>query len=167
MDQIIFLVLSILSVGGALAVVFSRNPVYSVLFLVLTFFSIAGHFVMMNAQFLAIVHIIIYAGAVMVLFLFVIMLLNLNKSSNPEQSFMVKLSGAISGGLLLLALLGAFRGLEETPVEAVMDSEAGLVSNLGRVLFTDFILPFEVSAVLFLSAMIGAVMLGKKNLKEH
>ncbi|MFN6946015.1 MAG: NADH-quinone oxidoreductase subunit J [Cytophagaceae bacterium] len=167
MDQIIFLVLSFLAIGGALAVVFSRNPVYSVLFLVLTFFSIAGHFVMMNAQFLAIVHIIIYAGAVMVLFLFVIMLLNLNKSEGPEQSFTVKLAGSISGGLLLITLLGAFRGVGETYHKAAVDTEVGLVSNLGRVLFNEFLLPFEVSAVLFLSAMIGAVMLGKKNLKEH
>jgi NADH-quinone oxidoreductase subunit J len=167
MDQIIFLVLSVLAIGGALAVVFARNPVYSVLFLVLTFFAIAGHFIMLNAQFLAIVHIIIYAGAVMVLFLFVIMLLNLNKGNDPEQKFTTKLTGAVAGGFLLITLIGALRGIDAGYYDVSSDMEVGLVSNLGRTLFNDFLLPFEVSAVLFLSAMIGAVMLGKKNLKEH
>jgi NADH-quinone oxidoreductase subunit J len=167
MDQILFFVLSLIAIGGALAVIFARSPMYSVLFLIITFFSIAGHYILMNAQFLAIVHVIVYAGAIMVLFLFVIMLLNLNKESERTQPFMIKLTGAISGGLLLVTLLGALRGMTIDATQKIAYTEIGLVKNLGQVLFTEFLLPFEISSVLFLSAMIGAVMLGKKNLADH
>jgi NADH-quinone oxidoreductase subunit J len=167
MDQILFLILSALSIGGAILVIFSKNPVYSVLFLVLTFFSIAGHFVLMNAQFLFIVQIIVYSGAIMVLFLFVIMLLNLNKEAEPTSSNMMKLAGVIAGCLLLLTIFGAMKGMSIEVTQNTAHSDIGLVKPLGKVLFTEFLLPFEVSSVLFLSAMIGAVMLGKKDLKDH
>jgi NADH-quinone oxidoreductase subunit J len=167
MDQILFLILSALSIGGAILVIFSKNPVYSVLFLIMTFFSIAGHYVLMNAQFLFIVHIIVYAGAIMVLFLFVIMLLNLNKDAEPKQSVIMKVAGVISGCLLMLTIFGAMKGMSVDVVQNTTVSDIGLVKPLGKVLFKEFILPFEVSSVLFLSAMIGAVMLGKKDLKDH
>lgn len=166
MDQLVFLILSIISIGAALAVIFSKNPVYSVLFLILTFFSIAGHYVLLNAQFLFIVHIIVYAGAILVLFLFVIMLLNLNKT-NTTNSMLPKIAGAISGGLLLIVLLGAAKGLNQAEASQVVNTDMGSVKNLGKILFSEYLLPFEVSSALFLSAMIGAVMLGKKNLKDH
>jgi NADH-quinone oxidoreductase subunit J len=168
MDNILFFILSLLAIGGALMVILSRNPVYSVLYTILTFFAIGGHFLLLNAQFLFIVNVIVYAGAIMVLFLYVIMMLNLNKQSEPTQPFMIKIIGAISGGLLLITLLGALRGLNiKTDIHAMAGTEIGLVKTLGVVLFKDFLLPFEISSVLFLSAMIGAVMLGKKNLKDH
>jgi NADH-quinone oxidoreductase subunit J len=167
MDQIAFLILSALCIGGALLVIFSKNPVYSVLFLILTFFSIAGHYILMNAQFLAIVHIVVYSGAIMVLFLFVIMLLNLNKDAEPKLSLIMKLAGIVSGCLLLLTVFGAMKGTTMQLSENTALSDIGLVKPLGKVLFTEFLLPFEVSSVLFLSAMIGAVMLGKKDLKDH
>lgn len=168
MDQIAFLVLSILSIAGALAVIFAKNPVYSVLFLVITFFSIAGHYVILNAHFLFIVHVIVYAGAILVLFLFVIMLLNLNKESETPQPFLIKIAAAVSGGLLLITLLGALKGTNGfVSGQALSPTDIGEVKNLGRVLFDEYLLPFEVSSALFLSAMIGAVMLGKKNLKEN
>jgi len=167
MDQLVFLILSIISIGAALAVIFSKNPVYSVLFLILTFFSIAGHYVLLNAQFLFIVHIIVYAGAIMVLFLFVIMLLNLNKTNETGKSMLPKIAGAISGGLLLIVLLGAVKGLNQAEASQVVNADMGSVKNLGKILFSEYLLPFEVSSALFLSAMIGAVMLGKKNLKDH
>jgi NADH-quinone oxidoreductase subunit J len=166
MEQIIFLVLSVLAVSGSLAVIFSRNAVYSVLYLVLTFFAIAGHFVLLNAQFLAIVNIIVYAGAIMVLFLFVIMLLNLNKDSESPTPMLVRLIGSVAAGLLLVTLVGAFKGMGTDNVASLHNAEIGTVSRLGQVLFNEFLLPFEISSVLFLSAMIGAVMLGKKNLKD-
>jgi NADH-quinone oxidoreductase subunit J len=166
MDQLLFLILSTLSIGGAILVIFSKNPVYSVLFLIMTFFSIAGHYVLMNAQFLFIVHIIVYAGAIMVLFLFVIMLLNLNKDAEPKQSIIMKVAGVISGCLLMLTIFGAMKGMTYLPHNTTT-TDIGLVKPLGKVLFNEFILPFEVSTVLFLSAMIGAVMLGKKDLKDH
>jgi NADH-quinone oxidoreductase subunit J len=167
MDQIAFLVLSALCIGGALLVIFSKNPIYSVLFLILTFFSIAGHYILMNAQFLAIVHIVVYSGAIMVLFLFVIMLLNLNKEAEPKLSLIMKLAGIIAGSLLLLTIFGAMKGMTIQISENTTLTDIGLVKPLGKVLFTEFLLPFEVSSVLFLSAMIGAVMLGKKDLKDH
>lgn len=167
MDQIAFLILSALCIGGALLVIFSKNPVYSVLFLILTFFSIAGHYILMNAQFLAIVHIVVYSGAIMVLFLFVIMLLNLNKDAEPKHSLIMKLAGVISGCLLLLTVFGAMKGMTLEVSENTALTDIGLVKPLGKVLFSEFLLPFEVSSVLFLSAMIGAVMLGKKDLKDH
>jgi NADH-quinone oxidoreductase subunit J len=164
MEQIIFITLSIIAIGSALAMVFSRNPVYSVLFLILTFFSVAGHFVLLNAQFLAIVNVIVYAGAIMVLFLFVIMLLNLNKESEPGAPILMKAAASIAGGLLLITLLGALK--QSSASTHLVGGNIGSVETLGKVLFTNFLLPFEISSVLFLSAMIGAVMLGKKNLKD-
>lgn len=115
----------------------------------------------MNAQFLAIVNIIVYAGAIMVLFLFVIMLMNLNADVEPQKGHLVQLAGVISGGILFLVLLAAIK----TAAPVVIDKSAieiGLISNLGKVLFKEYVLPFEISSVLFLSAMIGAVVIGKK-----
>jgi NADH-quinone oxidoreductase subunit J len=166
MENVLFFILSFLSIGGALMVILSRNPVYSVLYTILTFFAIGGHFLLLNAQFLFIVNVIVYAGAIMVLFLYVIMMLNLNKRTEPVQPFMLKIIAAVSGGLILITLLGALKGLGLEDTEAMQMRQIGLVNNLGNILFTKFLLPFEISSVLFLSAMIGAVMLGKKNLKD-
>lgn len=170
MDQLIFLILSSLAIISALCVVLVPNPVYSVLFLVMTFFTIAGHYAfILGAQFLAIVNVIVYAGAIMVLFLFVIMLLNLNKRDEFRNSVWVKALGIFCGGLFVLALLTAISGSNVTnfrPTHSTAEA-IGTVQTLGKVLFTDFILPFEICSVLFLSAMIGAVMLGKKNLRDH
>jgi NADH-quinone oxidoreductase subunit J len=165
-NQIVFLVLSAIAICGALAVIFSRNAMYSVLFLVLTFFTIAGHFVLLNAQFLAIVNIIVYAGAIMVLFLFVVMLLNLNKESEAPTPMLIRLIGSIAAGLLLVTLVGVLKGANSSGADELPITQIGTVSRLGKVLFNEFLLPFEISSVLFLSAMIGAVMLGKKNLKD-
>ena len=103
----------------------------------------------------------------MVLFLFVIMLLNLNKTNETGKSMLPKIAGAISGGLLLIVLLGAVKGLNQAEASQVVNADMGSVKNLGKILFSEYLLPFEVSSALFLSAMIGAVMLGKKNLKDH
>lgn len=148
-------------------VVFSRNPIHSVLYLILTFFAFAGHYIMLNAQFLAVVHIIVYAGAIMVLFLFVIMLLNLNADTEPHKKNIVKFAGVLSGGMLLVVLVGSVRGLVNIQPDPVhYDANIGLVKNLGKILFTDFLLPFELSSILFLAAMVGAVLLGKKQLHD-
>jgi NADH-quinone oxidoreductase subunit J len=170
-QQIIFWTLSILTLGLAIGVIMSRNPINSVLFLILTFFCISAHYVLMNAQFLAIVNIIVYAGAIMVLFLFVIMLMNLNSDTEPQKNFLVQFAGVISGGVLLLVLVAALKttltGLEGKNIDLTQSTDIGLIKNLGKVLFTDYVFPFEIASVLFLSAMVGAVVLGKrdKNLK--
>src|SRR5213083_701367 len=100
--QILFWFLSVVALFSALMVISSRNPVYSVLWLIVTFFSISGHYILLNAQFLAIVNIIVYAGAIMVLFLFVIMLMNLNKETEPQKNKYMLWRGAIAGGVLML-----------------------------------------------------------------
>jgi NADH-quinone oxidoreductase subunit J len=159
--DLLFWVLSAVAVGCALGVILSRNPVNSVLFLILTFFAISGHYLLMNAQFLAIVNLIVYAGAIMVLFLFVIMLMNLNADVEPQKGQLVQLAGVISGGVLFLIVLAAIKTAQPIYIEKT-SIDIGLISNLGKVLFTKYVLPFEISSVLFLSAMIGAVVIGKK-----
>lgn len=165
MTLYIFLTLALLSVISALLMVLSRNPVHSVLYLILTFFAIAGQYVLLNAQFLAVVHIIVYAGAIMVLFLFVLMLLNLSKDTEPQKSNLWKMSGAIAAGSLLLTLVGAMRGGIAVQSPEAGNPGVGLVENLGKVLFTDFVVPFELAGILFLAAMVGAVLVGKRDLK--
>jgi NADH-quinone oxidoreductase subunit J len=159
--QILFWILAIVTLFSALMVITSKNPVYSVLWLIITFFTISGHYILLNAQFLAVVNIIVYAGAIMVLFLFVLMLMNLTKDTEPQKSKWLKLAGAVAGGSLLLVLIAALRGTEERLTE-LGTGNIGLIQNLGKVLFTDYVVPFEISSILFLSAMVGAVVIGKK-----
>lgn len=160
--EILFYVFSFVSVLTALFVVFSKNPVHSVLFLIVTFFSIAGQYILLNAQFLAIVHLIVYAGAIMVLFLFVLMLLNLDAKDEPKKEVFMKIAAVVSAGILFLTLAAALKDSAIMPTSAIKNEELGLVKNLGRVLFKEYVVPFELSSILFLAAMVGAVMLGKK-----
>lgn len=158
----LFYFFAAVSVISALFVVASKSPINSVIALIVCFLSIAGHYVLLNAQFLAMVHIIVYTGAIMVLFLFVIMLLNLNKSTEPQKSLATRISAVVAGGLFLLTLLAALRqGIGIAPAEKV-DGTIGLVASVGHSLFTTFLVPFELSSVLFLAAMVGAMMLGRK-----
>ncbi len=159
--EILFWFLTVMAIGCGLGVILSRNPVNSVLFLIATFFAISGHYIMMNAQFLAVVNIIVYAGAIMVLFLFVIMLMNLNADTEPQKNRLVQLAGIISGGALFLVVLAALKTTTVNTLEPG-STDIGLIKNLGKTLFTQYVLPFEISSVLFLSAMIGAIVIGKK-----
>jgi NADH-quinone oxidoreductase subunit J len=163
LTQNLFFFLSFVAILSALMVVFSKNPVYSVLYLIITFFALAGHYILLNAQFLAVVHVIVYAGAIMVLFLYVIMLLNLNKETEPQKTNFIKISATICAGLLMVIMVGSLKGasLTTSPI-SVGQVDIGSIKNLGKVLFTDFLLPFEVASLLLLAAMVGAVMLGKE-----
>jgi NADH-quinone oxidoreductase subunit J len=160
--EVLFWFLTVMALSCALGVILSRNPVTSVLFLIATFFSISGHYILMNAQFLAIVNIIVYAGAIMVLFLFVIMLMNLNADVEPQKSRLVQLAAIISGGILFLIVLAALKSTNFSGEVDRTATDIGLVKQLGMTLFTKYVLPFEISSVLFLSAMIGAIVIGKK-----
>jgi NADH-quinone oxidoreductase subunit J len=160
-----FWLLSFIAVFSGIAVIISKNPVYSVLYLIMTFFSIAGHYFLMNAQFLAAVHIIVYAGAIMVLFLYVIMMLNLNNMETEKRHNIIKLLAVSAAGLLLLVLSGAVQKADEIAVSGKVGA-AGMVENLGIALYRNYLLPFELASVLFLAAMVGAVYLSKKNLNE-
>jgi NADH-quinone oxidoreductase subunit J len=162
--EILFFALSALAIISAVMVLVSKNPIHSVLWLILVFFAISGHYILLNAQFLAIVNIIVYAGAIMVLFLFVMMLMNVKKDNEPQKQLWVKLIGVIAGGsflTLLIALVkqnASFQGRDVL----LKDGNIGLIHPLGQALFTDYVVPFEISSVLFLSAMVGAVIIGKK-----
>ena len=160
----VFYFLSFVSILCALMVVVSKNPIHSILYLILTFFAIAGHYVLLNAQFLAAVHVIVYAGAIMVLFLYVIMMLNLNAEIEPQKSKWLKIAATIAGGLLMVVLVGALRRSSETIITSG-NMQVGMIKNLGKTLYNDFMMPFEISSILFLVAMVGAVMLGKKEIK--
>ncbi len=161
--EILFWSLSVLALVSAIMVVASKSPVHSILFLIVTFFAISGHYILLNAQFLAIVNIIVYAGAIMVLFLFVVMMMNLNTEAEPKKNRMIQFAGLISGGCLFLVLIAAVTKSGTASNMIQMGSgDYGLIKNLGMVLFTDYVIPFEISSILFLSSMIGAVVIGKK-----
>jgi NADH-quinone oxidoreductase subunit J len=158
----LFYLFSIVAVLSSVMVLMSKKPIHSVLYLTLAFLAIAGHFILLNAQFIAIVNVIVYAGAIMVLFLFTVMLLNLNLAVEEKKSGLIRISAVIAAGLMFLTITGALKKADLTFTEFKVQSQIGLVKNLGKILFSEFRLPFEVSGILFLSAMVGAVMLGKK-----
>ena len=159
----LFIFLSVVALFSALKVLLSKKPIYSVLYMTLTFFTLAGHYILLNAQFLAVVHVIVYAGAIMVLFLFTMMLLNLNLEGEFSKSTLMKIVAVIAGGLLFLVLIASLKSFDVATVGTPELTQIGLVKNLGTILYKDYLLPFELSSILFLSAMVGAVMLGKKD----
>src|SRR6476469_10085102 len=151
--EILFWALSGVSLFSALMVVTSKNPVFSVLWLIVTFFTISGHYILLNAQFLAVVNVIVYAGAIMVLFLFVIMLMNLSKTTEPQKNKWLSFAGVIAGGCMLLVLVAALKDAETSKQLAqIKEGDIGLINYLGTALFNEYVVPFEISSVLFLSA---------------
>jgi len=163
--DILFYVFAALTLGCAVLVVanpFSRNPVTSAMFLVLTIISMAGLFVLLHAFFLAAVQILVYAGAVIVLFLFVIMLLDLKAESVRRIKFYGILAGVVSVGSILVIFLKSLHATPLDPVSAPMVE--GNTEPLGKLLFSQYVLPFEVVSILLLVAMIGVILLSKKNL---
>jgi NADH-quinone oxidoreductase subunit J len=166
LSEYAFWFLSFVAVFSAAGMIFTKNPVYSVLSLIITFFAVAGHYFLLGAQFLAAVHIIVYAGAIMVLFLYVIMMLNLNKLEEEKRSLWSKSLGVAAGGILMLVLLAAVQRTDELNAITAGEYNAvmGQTQNLGNVLYREFLLPFELASVLFLGAMVGAVYLSKKEL---
>jgi NADH-quinone oxidoreductase subunit J len=162
--EILFYALSAFAIVSAVMVLISKNPIHSVLWLILVFFAISGHYILLNAQFLAIVNIIVYAGAIMVLFLFVIMLMNVKKDKEPQKQHLVKFIGVIAGGSFLTLLIALVKQTSQLQGKTVLLKEGtiGLIHPLGKALFSDYVVPFEISSVLFLSAMVGAVIIGKK-----
>ena len=161
--EILFWGLSLLAIAAAAGVVLAKSPIYSVLYLIVVFFAISGHYILMNAQFLAIVNIIVYAGAIMVLFLFVIMLMNLNADAEPAKNIYLKFAGVIAGMCLFIVVVAALAESSDINVSLTKGTDIGLIRNLGRSLFTTYVIPFEISSILFLSAMVGAVVIGKKD----
>ncbi|HEU5124892.1 MAG TPA: NADH-quinone oxidoreductase subunit J [Verrucomicrobiae bacterium] len=164
LPNILFYVFAALALLCGSLVILNRNPVNSAMFLVLTIASLAGLFVLLNAFFLAAIQILVYAGAVMVLFLFVIMLLDLKK----EQRRKIKTYGLIGGLISVGAIVAIFlRALFVTKPGANLDAPTAIgdTITLGKILFTKFLLPFEIVSVLLLVAMVGVILLSKKDLK--
>lgn len=162
LTQIFFYLLSGIAIGSSLVMVFVKNAMYSVLSLIVCFFAVAGLYIMLNAQFLAIVHIIVYAGAIMVLFLFVVMLMNLNFPVTVRKTNLVRFAAVVSGGVMLVVLCAAMSQTHLVALPEAIDDKAGSVQSLGKILFNEFLVPFELSSVLFISAMVGAIILVKK-----
>jgi NADH-quinone oxidoreductase subunit J len=167
MQEILFYIFAALTLlCGALVVAnpFSRNPVTSAMFLVLTIASLAGLFVLLNAFFLAAVQVLVYAGAVMVLFLFVIMLLNLKEEERRKIKSFGLIAGLVSVGAILVIVV---KSLYATRPGANLSTPTvvGDTTTLGRLLFTQYLLPFEIVSILLLVAMVGVILLSKRDLK--
>jgi len=164
MIEIIFYILSAITLGSAFMTVISKNPIHSALWLVVSFFSIAGHYALFNSQFLAMVHIIVYSGAIMILMLFTIMLMNLNISQEISKPFVTKIVAVVCFCLIGLALVTSL--VQNAPVIEAYTStgkDFQSIQVLGKILLNEFVVPFEMAAVLLLMAMIGAVLISKKD----
>ena len=169
MDNVVFTASAVIVLTGALGVIFAKNPVHSALMLVMTLFGIAVLFVAQEAHFLAAVQVIVYAGAIVVLFLFVIMLLGVDKVEAWEtgplsaQRYAAAAIGLI--GMSMVALLTA-RGIEigdgQRSVVAPLDGTDSNVVTLGKALFTDYVFAFELTGALLVIAVIGAVVLARR-----
>ena len=163
MIPILFAAFGLLALGCALMVILHRNPVTSALFLVLTFCSLAGLYLLLQAEFIAMVQVIVYAGAIMVLFLFVIMYLNLDRDVDDGVPFVLRRGIGWTVGLLLLAEAGflLWKKWAAGPEGFRPPVAIGNTAAIGQVLYTRYLFPFEITSVLLIVAIIGAVMLGK------
>ena len=164
MEQFLFFFIALVAVASAVYFVFAKNPLYAILSLIVTFFSIAALYVLLNAQFLGIVQIIVYAGAIMVLFLYVLMMLNLNAKDESKKHNLLKFTGIISAGIIFVGMIGAYKGVAMTNATTNVDSQIGLTKNLGKLLFNEYVLPFEWASILILAGIVGSVLIGKKDL---
>ncbi len=165
--QILFCVLSVITLATAFLTIYSKNPIHSAIYLVISFFSIAGHYLLLNAQFLAIVHVIVYSGAIMILFLFTVMLMNLNKENEVHKPRVTRLGAIVMFCLMCLVLIAIFINSKPIVGEYVTTGEDyQSIKVLGKVLLNEYMVPFEFASVLLLVAMIGAVLLSKKEKLE-
>lgn len=167
METLFFLIVAAIAVICSILVITNKNPLNSALSLIMTFFCLATLYVMLEAPFMAAIQIIVYAGAIMVLFVFVIMLLNVRTESTRRGKHALFL-GTMTGLLLLIqtwymvgrGLVAGIKG----PIDSALISKVGHTELIGKSLFTDFLLPFEITSILLLAAMVGAVILSKKKL---
>ncbi|HHL72925.1 MAG TPA: NADH-quinone oxidoreductase subunit J [Bacteroidetes bacterium] len=162
-QDILFYLFSGIAIVSAVAMVLHKNPVYSVLLLILTLFSLAGLYVLLEAPFIAAVHIIVYAGAIVVLFLFVIMLLDMKKDLEPVRWRRLSRILAACAGLAFLIEAGlVVLSMREQALMAESGDFAGSVEQVGLLLFTRYLLPFEIASILLLVAIIGVVVLARR-----
>lgn len=169
--HIIFYAFSAVAIASGVMVVTARNSVHSILFLVLAFFAMAGIWVLLSAEFLALILVLVYVGAVMTLFLFVVMMLNLNQEASREGFVrylpIATLMLLLTVGLLVMVVGPAHFGLTHVPVPAVLPDDYSNTADLGSVLYTKYAYPFEVAAVLLLAAIIAAIVLSHRPPKNR
>lgn len=162
METVLFILFGAIAVCGAIMVVTRKSPMASALYLILTLFAVAAVFVLRQAHFLAAVQVIVYAGAVVVLFVFVIMLINVPEDRLPvERATTTRVLGVLAAGMFILesAVLARRFWMPKGPA-----AEVGTVEAVGRALFTDYLLAFEITSVLLLAAVIGAIALAKRKI---
>lgn len=167
-NKLIFLYFAAVILVTAALTITRRNPVHSVMFMLLLFFHIAGIFVLLNAEFLAAVQLIVYAGAILILYLFVVMLLDVDRESTAARAnrfwpWITAFGILIAGEVILLVSRGVFPGDAGAPMKEV--AGAG-VRELGELLYQKYLVPFEVASLILLVGLVGAVMLAKKSAKE-
>ena len=164
---LLFYIFSIITIASSLAVVTTRNTIYSVLFLILVFFNVSGLFILLNAEFLAMLLIIVYVGAIAVLFLFVVMMLNvdsmdLKKQIRPFLPILIMISITIFGEIFLFEKISMIENYQIS-TSFPINQNISNIKSIGNVLYTDFILPFQISGAALFVAMIGAILLTLKN----
>ena len=166
-ESLTFYVLATVAVVSALLVVTRRNPVMSALYLILNFFCLAGLYLTLHAQFIAVIQILVYAGAIMVLFVFVIMLLNLGDERRLSEGVSWKKMVAVGFCFALLMEFVYILGFSDAPHAVVNTAKAveiGTVEYIGSQLFTKFLFPFEVTSLILTAAIVGAIVLAKRKL---
>jgi len=160
----IFLVLAAVAIAGAVSLILYRHPIHSALSLIVVMIALAGLYLLMGAEFVAAVQLIVYGGAIMVLFIFVIMILNREEVA-PFSWRPLRVAGVLAGGYLLLKLIGVALGLPRG-APGVLPDDFGTVAAIGDVLFRDFLYPFESISVLLLVAIVGGVVISRSHQKE-
>jgi NADH-quinone oxidoreductase subunit J len=162
-DLVLFLILAVVCIAAALGMLFSRNAVYSALFMILNFGTVAVFYLMLNAPFIALTQITVYAGAIMVLFLFVIMLLGAEQTGRTPAAWWLQPLALFLGVVLLVETIYiVYTERGSLPAAAELTSSFGSPVALGEILFNQYLLPFEVTSVLLLVAMVGAIVLTKR-----
>ena len=166
LERALFIVFSVIAVASALNILLQRNPMYGALSLIGTLLSLSALYLTVRAQFIAAIQIVVYAGAIMVLFIFVIMLLNVPKEQPQieKQKGLRYLAIPFAGALIAETFYVASRLPSRTlpPVSAVADQAVGTTWSIGVGLFTSYLLPFEVTSVLILMAVVGAMVLARR-----
>jgi len=165
MAHFLFFLLAIICIGAVLGMIISKDQAYNALFLIVAFVSMGGLFALLDAPFIAAVQIIIYAGAIMILFIFVVMMINLKKGVEPEKKKWTLYFAVVVAAVLVVELILTLKGALE-PVGSAALENLGNPTDLGRLLFTKYLYPFEITSILIIAALVGAIVLVKKRDKE-
>jgi NADH-quinone oxidoreductase subunit J len=164
MGYFLFFLLGALCLGSVLGMIISKNQAYNALLLVLAFASLGGLFGLLDAPFIAVVQIIIYSGAIMVLFIFVIMMINVRQGVPAEKKRWTPYVSLVLAAFLIIELVISLKGAFSLPGPALMEKASP--ANLGRLLFTKYLYPFEITSILITAALVGAIVLAKRKEKE-